>query len=259
MYESTYGCYLGNDAAARHGGCCDILRPESEHRCFSSETSSSPPASGTCAKAMRSPASNSACACSPTGAWPPRFSTASPCASATWWMSGPRCRSGPSAAAPIRCTSCGRATALRWQLEEPGIVTVPFPGGLPDGIHEVSVELRLRMSYIPIEHQPSVFRATKRITLTSELGGGTFQYGVSLYSFMHDYGTVLDLETALAARGGCRGHRRRDPRGGPRRELPGAVHRLDRRVVRAAGEVRARAHELRLVDRHAPALLGPRR
>ena len=88
---------------------------------------------------------------------------------------------------------------LRWQLEEPGIVTVPFPGGLPDGIHEVSVELRLRMSYIPIEHQPSVFRATKHITLISEQGGGPFRYGVSLYSFMHDYGTVLDLETALAA------------------------------------------------------------
>ncbi|MGC5223440.1 C-glycoside deglycosidase beta subunit domain-containing protein [Micromonospora sp. DT81.3] len=88
---------------------------------------------------------------------------------------------------------------VRWQLEEPGVVTVPFPGGLPEGIHEVSVELRLRMSYIPLEHQPSVFRATKRITLTSDLDGGPFKYGVSLYSFMHDYGTVLDLETALAA------------------------------------------------------------
>jgi len=61
------------------------------------------------------------------------------------------------------------------------------------------VELRLRMSYIPIEHQPSVYQATKHITLTSDEEGGPFRYGVSLYSFMHDYGTVLDLETALAA------------------------------------------------------------
>jgi sugar phosphate isomerase/epimerase len=88
---------------------------------------------------------------------------------------------------------------VRWQLEDAAVVTVPLPGGLPEGVHEVSVELRLRMSYIPIEHQPSVFRATKHITLTSDADGGPFRYGVSLYSFMHDYGTVLDLETALAA------------------------------------------------------------
>lgn len=87
---------------------------------------------------------------------------------------------------------------VRWQLEEPAVVTVPLPGGLPEGVHEVSVELRLRMSYIPVEHQPSVYRATRHITLTSNEDGGPFRYGVSLYSFMHDFGTVLDLETALA-------------------------------------------------------------
>src|SRR5690606_2650318 len=27
---------------------------------------------------------------------------------------------------------------VRWPLEEPAIVTVPFPGGLPEGTHEVS-------------------------------------------------------------------------------------------------------------------------
>ncbi|HEX7834625.1 MAG TPA: DUF6379 domain-containing protein [Pseudolysinimonas sp.] len=92
-----------------------------------------------------------------------------------------------------------RSEGVRWQLEEAAEVTVPFPGGLPDGIHEVSVEVRLRMSYIPIEHQPTVVKATKSITLTSELDGAPFKYGVSLYSFMHDYGTVLDLKTAMAS------------------------------------------------------------
>jgi sugar phosphate isomerase/epimerase len=87
---------------------------------------------------------------------------------------------------------------VRWPLEDVAIITVPFPGGLPEGVHEVSVELRLRMSYIPQEHQPSVYRETRRITLTSAEAGGPFQYGVSLYSFMHDFGTVLDLESALA-------------------------------------------------------------
>jgi sugar phosphate isomerase/epimerase len=87
---------------------------------------------------------------------------------------------------------------VRWPLEDAAIVTVPFAGGLPDGIHEVEVELRLRMSYIPLEHQPSTYRATKHVTLTSEEEGAPFKYGVSLYSFMHDFGTVLDLETSLA-------------------------------------------------------------
>jgi sugar phosphate isomerase/epimerase len=87
---------------------------------------------------------------------------------------------------------------VRWPLEDAAIVTVPFEGGLPDGVHEVSIELRLRMSYIPAEHQPSTYRVTKHVTLSPEAEGAPFKYGVSLYSFMGDYGTVLDLETALA-------------------------------------------------------------
>lgn len=88
---------------------------------------------------------------------------------------------------------------VRWQLEEAATITVPLDGGLPQGVHELDIELKLRMSYIPIEHQPTVHRASRRITLAPEGGDGVFRYGVSLYSFMHDFGTVLDLETALAA------------------------------------------------------------
>jgi Domain of unknown function (DUF6379) len=87
---------------------------------------------------------------------------------------------------------------VRWPLEEAAIVTVPLDGGLPEGVHELSIELRLRMSYIPEEHQPSTYRETRHITLSPEAAGGPFKYGVSLYSYMTDYGTVLDLETALA-------------------------------------------------------------
>lgn len=88
---------------------------------------------------------------------------------------------------------------VRWPLEEAAIVTVPLPGGLPEGVHEVSIELRLRMSYIPIEHQPSTYRESRHITLSPAADGGPFRYGVSLYSYMTDFGTVLDLETSLAS------------------------------------------------------------
>jgi sugar phosphate isomerase/epimerase len=87
---------------------------------------------------------------------------------------------------------------VRWQLDEAALVTVPLAGGLPDGVHELSIDLRLRMSYIPLEHQPSRYEVSRHVTLAPEGTGGPFQYGVSLYSFMTDYGTVLDLETALA-------------------------------------------------------------
>ncbi|WP_396644425.1 DUF6379 domain-containing protein [Microbacterium sp.] len=88
---------------------------------------------------------------------------------------------------------------VRWPLEDAAIVTVPLPGGLPDGVHELSIELRLRMSYIPQEHQPSTYRVTKHVTLAPEASGAPFQYGVSLYSYMSDFGTVMDLETAMAS------------------------------------------------------------
>ncbi len=87
---------------------------------------------------------------------------------------------------------------MRWQLDEAAIVTVPHAGGLPEGTHEVAIDLRLRMSYIPIEHQPSTYRVSRHITLTSDVAGDPFQYGVSLYSYMGDFGTVLDLESAFA-------------------------------------------------------------
>ena len=88
---------------------------------------------------------------------------------------------------------------VRWPLEEAALVTVPFDGGLPQGVHELSIELRLRMSYIPLEHQPSTYRVSRAVTLAPEGGEGTFRYGVSLYSYMDDFGTVMDLEIALAS------------------------------------------------------------
>ncbi|WP_194421242.1 C-glycoside deglycosidase beta subunit domain-containing protein [Microbacterium abyssi] len=90
-----------------------------------------------------------------------------------------------------------QSEGIRWQLEDAAVVTVPLAGGLPDGIHELSIDLRLRMSYIPQEHQPSQYQVTKHVTLSPEAEGAPFKYGVSLYSFMGDYGTNLDLETAL--------------------------------------------------------------
>ena len=88
-------------------------------------------------------------------------------ASAISSTSAPTCRCGPAGQDLHAAGAVGqrrRALAARRGRHRHG----SLPGGLPDGVHEVSVELRLRMSYIPIEHQPLDLHVTKHVTLTPE-------------------------------------------------------------------------------------------
>jgi hypothetical protein len=54
---------------------------------------------------------------------------------------------------------------VRWQLDELALITVPHPGGLPAGVHELRVDIALHAPYIPAEHQPSVFHAERKVTI----------------------------------------------------------------------------------------------
>jgi len=53
----------------------------------------------------------------------------------------------------------------RWPLGHAAVLTVPRDGGLARGIHDVSLELRLRMSYIPEELQPSIWTASRKAVI----------------------------------------------------------------------------------------------
>jgi hypothetical protein len=57
------------------------------------------------------------------------------------------------------------STDARWPLGKPAVLTVPREGGLSRGIHDVTVVLRLRMSYIPEELQPSIWTATRKAVI----------------------------------------------------------------------------------------------
>lgn len=57
------------------------------------------------------------------------------------------------------------ATDARWLLEEAALVRVSKAGGLSVGVHEITVQVRLRQSYIPIEFQPSIESATRKATV----------------------------------------------------------------------------------------------
>ena len=174
-------------------------------------------------------------------------------------MSRRTCRCGRCRARPTRCRNCGTATACAGRSKTPRSSRCRIPGGLPDGVHEVSIELRLRMSYIPVEHQPSTYTVTKHVTLSPEATGAPFKYGVSPLQ-LHD--RLRHRARPRDRDGRHRRHRRdrhRDPRRGAHPELPEPVAGVGGRLVPAAGEVRPRAHQLRLVDRHPPALQRPER
>jgi hypothetical protein len=53
----------------------------------------------------------------------------------------------------------------RWPLTEAATLRVPKPGGLSVGIHDVTVALSFRMSYIPVELQPQTWTATRKATI----------------------------------------------------------------------------------------------
>ena len=89
--------------------------------------------------------------------------------------------------------------------------------------------------------------------------GAPFKYGVSPLQ-LHD--RLRHRARPRDRDGRHRRHRRdrhRDPRRGAHPELPEPVAGVGGRLVPPAREVRPRAHQLRLVDRHPPALQRPER
>lgn len=57
------------------------------------------------------------------------------------------------------------ATETRWPFAEAAVLRVAKPGGLAPGLHEVEVALTWRMSYMPIEMQPTTHTTRREVTL----------------------------------------------------------------------------------------------
>jgi hypothetical protein len=58
------------------------------------------------------------------------------------------------------------STALRWAVDEAATLIVPAKERLGIGFHDVAVDLRLRMSYIPEELQPTISTEERRMVIT---------------------------------------------------------------------------------------------
>src|SRR3954464_15153343 len=54
------------------------------------------------------------------------------------------------------------STGVRWQLNEPATITVPKPGGLSVGVHQIDVIVQLRRSYFPPLIARTPFTSTGR-------------------------------------------------------------------------------------------------
>jgi hypothetical protein len=59
-----------------------------------------------------------------------------------------------------------RASAdARWPVDVPAVLTVPRAEPLSIGFHDIEAELRLRMSYIPEELQPTIWTEQRRLVI----------------------------------------------------------------------------------------------
>lgn len=54
----------------------------------------------------------------------------------------------------------------RWSLDQPAALSVPRAAPLALGFHDLAVELRLNMSYIPEELQPTVWWEERRLVIS---------------------------------------------------------------------------------------------
>jgi sugar phosphate isomerase/epimerase len=89
-------------------------------------------------------------------------------------------------------------TDVRWQLDEPAVITVPKPGGLAAGVHRLEVLVYLRRPYFPPAVSRTTFTAAATGVIVPPAPEGGLRFGVSTYSYTGDIYTLMTLEDVLA-------------------------------------------------------------
>lgn len=90
------------------------------------------------------------------------------------------------------------STDVRWQLDEPAVITVPRPGGLTTGVHRLEVVVYLRRPYFPPAVSRTTFTAAATGVIVPPVPEGGLRFGVSTYSYTGDIYTLMTLEDVLA-------------------------------------------------------------
>ncbi len=63
-------------------------------------------------------------------------------------------------------TELQKSTDARWPVDEPAVLHVRREAPLSIGVHDVAAELRVRMSYIPEELQPTIWSEERKLVIT---------------------------------------------------------------------------------------------
>ena len=90
------------------------------------------------------------------------------------------------------------ATDLRWHLDETVNITVPRPGGLAPGVHQLEATLYLRRPYFPPLIARTPFAIAGSGVIVPPVPDSGLQFGVSTYSYTGDIYTSMTLEDVAA-------------------------------------------------------------
>lgn len=90
------------------------------------------------------------------------------------------------------------STGVRWQLDETATISVPKPGGLTTGVHQLDVTVYLRRPYFPPAVSRSAFHAAGTGVIVPAAPENGLRYGVSTYSYSGDMFTSMTLEDVFA-------------------------------------------------------------
>ncbi|MBF4635306.1 sugar phosphate isomerase/epimerase [Agreia pratensis] len=87
---------------------------------------------------------------------------------------------------------------VRWQLDETVVVTVPKPGGLTVGVHDVKAVVYLRRPYFPPLVSRSAFELDGKGVIVPPVPESPLRFGVSTYSYAGDMYSSMGLEDVFA-------------------------------------------------------------
>ena len=215
----------------------------------STETSSKAGVSATSSTATGSPDSSSSCATPTTGARRPACSTAStspstgsrsPITVPLWTLQG----------RTFTLDELRASTDAGGSSTKPATITVPKPGGLSVGVHDIDVVVYLRRPYFPPMVSRSAFPAQAKRVIVPPVPEGGLRYAVSTYSHSGDLYTSMTLEDVLADTADIGATGIEILGEGKRSRLPDAESGLGRQLARIARDLRAHRHQLRRLGGH---------
>lgn len=87
---------------------------------------------------------------------------------------------------------------VRWSLDELATVTVPKPGGLDVGVHDIELCIYMRHNYFPPPVARAPYRSKGKGVIVGDIPDSNIRLGVSTYSYTGDLYTLMSLEDVMA-------------------------------------------------------------